>query len=331
MRVRAIQCRAMHKLPVLLLLVILVLASVVPRSAHADDDVGWLLAQINGLRAAHGIGPLTLNPQLMASATGHSQYLSTNPWRDPHVEANGSTPHSRIAAAGYAGGKTGENVYGGGMATASIAFNWWVASPPHFQGMVNADFTEVGIGIASGPYGKYFTTDFGGGGGAVPPQPAAPAAPPNQSPNQSPNVAADVPTQPKPTRRPASPVPTVTPSITLTPSLTFTALPSRTPAPTTTAEPPTPTPIVIEVSPQPGAVMNKVADLATLTPTPISSPMVALPSLTLTPVSTQPAAISAAISAATAPGSDTIRTLIPFALGLQVLILGGVLLRRNRR
>ncbi len=149
-----------------------------PTTVKADDDVSWLLTQINGLRASHGLRPLALNPQLMASATAHSNYLATNPWVDPHIEANGSTPHSRMAAAGYPGASTGDNVYGGGLATAAIAFTWWLGSPVHYRSMVYDGFSEVGIGIGSGPYGHFFTTDFGDRGGAssAPPSPVPNAA-----------------------------------------------------------------------------------------------------------------------------------------------------------
>ncbi len=318
----AIQCRAMRKLTVLLILVGLaatLMAAV--RPAYADDDVGWLLGQINGLRAANGLGPLTLNPQLMNSATQHSQYLATNPWTHPHIEANGSTPQSRIAAAGFTGAPIGENVYGGGLATAAIAFNWWVASPIHLQGMIHPAFGQIGIGVATGPYGKFFTTDFGGGGAAAAPPTSVPANP--QAPQNSQPAA----TQPKPTRRPFSPVPTVTPSITWTPSPTFTALPSRTPTATGTLEPPTPTAIVLEVSPQPGA---QVLMIATFTALPSATPL--SPSLTSTtqPIAASVASLSPKAETSSSTASDPIRALIPFAIGLQVLILGGVLLRRNR-
>ncbi len=279
------------------------------RTAAADDDIAWILGQINGLRAAHGIKPLALNAQLLTSATGHSQYLANNPWHDAHVEADGSTPRSRILATGYPASATGENVYGGGLATAAIAFNWWVASPVHLEGMVNAGFSEVGIGIASGPYGHFFTTDFGDRNGASNPLPPG-----------STQVAAA-----HSTRRPATAFPTATPTLSLTPSQTFTPIPTSTPTATNTAIPPTGTPIQIDVQPQ--------GSVPTATRLPKVAIVVTAPPVTVAPIVSPPALATAVPNTtgdAQPAGDNPLRALIPLAIGLQIIILGGLALRGRR-
>jgi len=319
--------------------------------ALADDDVGWILGQINSLRAAHGIRPLTLNPQLMSSATGHSQYLANNPYSNPHIEANGSTPRSRIAAAGYPGSVTGENVYGGGLATAAIAYNWWVGSPVHYAGMVNADFSEVGIGIGSGPYGHFFTTDFGDRGAPQPTQNPAnpPAGPPSANSGGAPPAQA-----PRPTHRPYTPVPTDTPAPSATPSDTFTPLPTHTSEPSGTPISATETPIEIEVVPQ-GAVallpsstimaadvpttasFNPTTAPPTVTPIAIAAVQsvgTAAPSNALISVASGSIDNAAAVDkrvAAPADSGNPLRTIIPFALALQVIVLGGLIVKGKRR
>lgn len=277
----------------------------------AHDDTSWLLGQINALRAQVGVAPLTFNTQLTNSATGHSRYLATNPWTDPHIESNGSTPHSRIAAAGYTGPISGENVYGGGLATAQIAFAWWVHEPLHYQNMVSPMYNDIGIGIATGVYGQFFTTDFGGRGDGSPYQPpAAPAA-------ATPMAVA---------HRPAPPRPTNTPTLTLTPSITFTPNPTATPTITNTPVPPTPTAIELLSSPQPGLV---VAALPSNSSVPQPTVLLSDSSGTSEPVQS---ALAGFAAPPVAPGmnSNPIRTLIPFLIGLQVIVVGGLLLRRGR-
>lgn len=306
------RCDRIITLIVNLLVAVVTLSSmgIFARPAYAQtDEAAWLLGQINALRARNGIAPLTVNAHLVVSATQHSNYLANNPYTDPHVEANGSRPRDRIAAAGYTGVVVGENVVGGMMATVEWAFQWWVNEPIHYRNML-ANWTEIGIGIASGPYGHWYTTDFGIGTGDAP-APPAPAANDN-------NVAQQGGTPP-PTHRPATRVPTLTPSLTLTPSITFTARPTFTPTFTATSRPPTSTAIYLEVSPQPSG-----------SPPPPAPQMVAqVSSPTAPPAPAQP--IAADVASPPTDPSDGIRRLIPWAIGLQAVIIGGFFLRSLRR
>ena len=301
----------------------------------AADDSGWLLAQINTVRAQHGLVPMALNGQLNISATAHSQYLASHVWTDPHVEANGSTPKSRMIAAGYIGEYYSENVYGGGMATAQIAFDWWLGSPIHYAGIVSPTHTEIGIGIASGPYGTFFTTDFGGGGSLSGAQQAAPASNANQA--QGPVVTR----APLPTRRP---MPTATATASLTPSQTFTPHPTATLTPSGTTIPPTPTAIELAVSPLAVSIVNthilpsssvpNIAATQLVTPTlsvPIDSPMItAMVAISLLPSATAVVLSSGPATANQTTGTDVVRILIPVLIGIQALIFGGLLFRRGR-
>jgi hypothetical protein len=338
------------------LIIVLALAGPGVRPAAAQDESGWILSQINNLRASRGLPAYALNGALSNAATNHSIYLANNPWVDPHREANGSTPRSRIAAAGYGGSNIGENVYGGGMATAQIAFNWWMNSPVHLQGMLNANFTEIGIGIASGPYGHYYTTTFGGGMGGAP---AGPAPQPVTVQNSSPGVGAAAQPAPtaKPIRRLPTAIPTNTPGPDQPPTAAFTPIPSRTPTPQPQPEGPTATPFIFDLTPQSGAYVDiqttalptnavsavpvRVAAVSTATrETPAASQ--AAPQATGTPVGTPASAragltptaiISVADASQTGDTANTgnlIRALLPVAIGVQVLLLAGIALRRNR-
>ncbi|MGN6505884.1 MAG: CAP domain-containing protein [Tepidisphaeraceae bacterium] len=108
--------------------------------------------------------PLAINPYLMAGAQGHAQWMVDNDTFS-HTGAGGSNPGQRESAAGYANATSwGEN----------IAVNWStgsldaaqtvldqernlftdqaIADRGHRTNMMNGAFSEVGIGIAAGPW-----------------------------------------------------------------------------------------------------------------------------------------------------------------------------------
>lgn len=264
----------------LFLLTLILLAGSVPPAA-AQDDASWLVQQVNALRANVGVPGLSLNGQLSAAAVQHSTYMATT-CDVSHTESSGSSPADRARANGYTGSRVGENIYGGSVAQASNAWNFWLNSGIHYQGMTSAMYNEVGIGIAPGPCGNYYTMVFGyrsdgsapivvatvdSGGG----QSAAPAAG-NAAVISAPVVQA-------PTQAPYVPPSTPTATIdTLTPSPTWTLTPTYTPSPTGTVDIPTATPLVLPTVPAEVAfVPSETATLAdtstpTLTPSPSQTP-----------------------------------------------------------
>src|SRR5262245_54998282 len=78
-------------------------------AATANPDVDAILTLVNQQRAAAGIGPLHLQAQLMQSAQSYADVLG-NGGAFSHTGADGSTPFSRMAAAGYQGNYMGENI-----------------------------------------------------------------------------------------------------------------------------------------------------------------------------------------------------------------------------
>ena len=105
--------------------------------------------------------PLAFNPQLIASAQGHSAWMLANNTFS-HTGVNGSSPGDRMSAAGYSftgSWSWGENIaiqYGTGMtlsqATSAALEAGLFKSPEHRTNLLNAGFREVGIGVASGTY-----------------------------------------------------------------------------------------------------------------------------------------------------------------------------------
>ncbi len=131
------------------------------------DILAGLVTLINAQRAANNppLPALTLNDKLSAAAQNHSEDMACNNFLQ-HSGWNGSTPASRIAAAGYTASITRENIYAqppqyGG--SAQTAVTWWMGDQIHRDAILDTQITEIGVGYASYPYSDlvgYFTVDF---------------------------------------------------------------------------------------------------------------------------------------------------------------------------
>lgn len=106
--------------------------------------------------------PLTLNASLTSAALAHSSEMAKNNEFD-HRGHDGSTPSSRIERAGYGDYRiVGENIAAGAMTPVEVA-EGWLASPPHCENIMDARFTQIGIGYAANlnsDAGMYWTQDF---------------------------------------------------------------------------------------------------------------------------------------------------------------------------
>ncbi len=130
-----------------------------------SDFLTALVTLVNNQRAANSLPALTLNDQLSAAAQNHSEDMACNNFLQ-HSGWNGSTPASRIAAAGYSASVTRENIYAqppqyGGDAQAAV--NWWMSDEIHKEAILNAQVKDIGVGYASYPRSDligYFTVDF---------------------------------------------------------------------------------------------------------------------------------------------------------------------------
>ncbi|MEA4910298.1 MAG: hypothetical protein GYA17_11385 [Chloroflexi bacterium] len=140
----------------------------VPVSCSPIGDTAFeaeLLSLINQQRTAQGIPQLSMQGQLTAAARNHSNDMACNSIFD-HTGSDGSTPFTRISAQGYSYSAAAENLYAGSGSynTAQAAFSAWMGSTGHRDNMLNAAYTEVGIGYsfyANSTYGAYVTADFG--------------------------------------------------------------------------------------------------------------------------------------------------------------------------
>jgi uncharacterized protein YkwD len=159
----------------------------------ADTPVGLLTRQdaeaavlclVNQEREAAGVAALTQNGALGSAAEAHAEAAVQIKWwgpgSDPHTNPQtGSTPGSRIAAAGYCPNPIsysyGENAFdgystgeGAQAPTPRDAVTWWMNSPGHRANILNPNYTETGLGViaespeqAPADAGGTFVQDFG--------------------------------------------------------------------------------------------------------------------------------------------------------------------------
>jgi len=135
----------------------------IPRDCHDGQGI---------LPAAEA---LTWSSELYASAYEHSVDLATSntfshygSGTSSDITASNSNKPSyfidRIEANGYVNYTTiGENV-AGGHESINEAIQGWLRSPKHCSNLMNAQFTEIGVAVATNSdadYGIYWTQSFG--------------------------------------------------------------------------------------------------------------------------------------------------------------------------
>jgi hypothetical protein len=120
----------------------------------------------NAERAKAGLNPLTLNNQLVQAAQGHSDSMAADDFFS-HTGVDGSDVSDRVQDTGYQYSHAGENI-AAGQKTAAEVVQGWMDSPGHRANILNAEFTEIGIGYellendtGSVNYNHYWTQVFG--------------------------------------------------------------------------------------------------------------------------------------------------------------------------
>ncbi len=134
-----------------------------PASAPPSAVVADLLNRINALRAQNGLAPYRLNDQLTAAAQRHSQDMANTGNISP-TGSDGSTASQRIRESGYGEGCC-ENIFGGLAGAAGDAVQYWMENPGPRDNLLNPQFLDAGIGVATSGTGTYYTVTFGSGPG----------------------------------------------------------------------------------------------------------------------------------------------------------------------
>jgi hypothetical protein len=182
--------------------------SVAPAGAQAQTFVD----QINAERAAAGMGPLAVHPQLTSGAQGWAQ----------HMAQTGNLTHdANIAGTATGWTKLGENVgTGGSVGQIQGAF---MNSAQHSTNILDPTFTHVGVGVVVDINGQIWVTQrfMRAAGAPAPPPPAVTPAPAPAAPQPA----------PAPTPRPRATTPATAPASTSTSTTAPAPPPPPPPAP----------------------------------------------------------------------------------------------------
>jgi spore coat assembly protein SafA/uncharacterized protein, YkwD family len=114
---------------------------------------------VNQQRAKNGLKPLKLNWELSRVARFKSEDMRDRNYFSHNSPTYGS-PFEMMQAFGIRYSAAAENI-AAGQKTAQAVMNSWMNSPGHRSNILNATYTEIGVGYASGgSYGHYWTQMF---------------------------------------------------------------------------------------------------------------------------------------------------------------------------
>ncbi|MFD8995831.1 CAP domain-containing protein [Streptomyces abikoensis] len=133
-----------------------------PPAARAEPVTSLrqqVVTLVNAQRNAAGCSSLRVSPQLTAAAQKHSDDMAEEHFFS-HTGPDGAGPGSRISAAGYHWDAYGENI-ARGQATPAAVMDAWMRSAGHRENILDCAFREMGVGVATGPEGPFWTQDFG--------------------------------------------------------------------------------------------------------------------------------------------------------------------------
>jgi uncharacterized protein YkwD len=127
--------------------------------ATLSGDLKTVLDLTNTERAKVGRKPLVPNTQLMQAASlTNRQLISSGIWAHVMPGTPYPQPTDRIDATSYHWLKMGENIGRGMDATPDTMVQVWVNSPSHYENLIDADFTEIGLAIDTAPDGTVYMT-----------------------------------------------------------------------------------------------------------------------------------------------------------------------------
>ena len=117
-----------------------------------------MLARVNDERAAAGCRPVSADTGLAAVARTHSADMRDRGYFS-HVDPDGLDPFTRARAAGIPYARA-ENI-ASGQPDAAAVMAAWMGSPGHRQNILDCSLGTLGVGVAQGPGGPWWTQLFG--------------------------------------------------------------------------------------------------------------------------------------------------------------------------
>ncbi len=131
-----------------------VVAAAVPAAVGLEDQV---VALVNAERATAGCHPVVADADLAAGARAHSEDMRDRGYFD-HVNRDGDDPFDRAEQADVTA--RAENI-ARGQADATAVMKSWLESKEHRANIVDCSLTRLGVGIADGGGGPWWTQLFG--------------------------------------------------------------------------------------------------------------------------------------------------------------------------
>jgi uncharacterized protein YkwD len=117
----------------------------------AQLDASAAQSMISGYRGNNGLGPVTLDPELMRLAEEQSRAMAQRNKVDHEL---GKPFRDKLRQSGFDAAAAVENV-SAGYHTLAEAFSGWRDSPPHRANMLNKTATRMGIAAVYAPESKY--------------------------------------------------------------------------------------------------------------------------------------------------------------------------------
>lgn len=127
-----------------------------PVEEAASPMEASIVAEINRERRAAGLAPLSVEDRLTRAARLHAANMaSRNELAHTLTGATTSTLVSRVRDVGYAYRFIAENIAYGPVAVEPLV-QGWMGSPGHSANILNAAYTETGVGVARSRGGELF-------------------------------------------------------------------------------------------------------------------------------------------------------------------------------
>jgi uncharacterized protein YkwD len=114
-------------------------------------DPAAAASMISGYRSNNGLGPVTVDPDLMRMASEQAHAMAAHDKMDHDI---GRPFQDRIRNSPFRNSVAVENI-SAGYHTLAEAFSGWRDSPPHRANMLNRSVTRIGIAAALAPNTKY--------------------------------------------------------------------------------------------------------------------------------------------------------------------------------
>ena len=126
------------------------LALVNPSQLTASVVPSEVAVLTNQNRIDNGLSALTVNPLLTQAAQLKAEDMAQNSYY-AHIGPDGKSPLYWLTRVGYKYLNAGENLVID-RTTSEQAVDAWMSSPDHRENILRPQFTEIGVGVASGQY-----------------------------------------------------------------------------------------------------------------------------------------------------------------------------------